>query len=159
MHLRLFVFFDEPTSQSYQLNLNELYDATRTFLNSALNELTECGMDLQYAPNYILQMMLAAAVALLKLLNSFFASYVDREAGTQLFWDTIQAIRGMSVKTNDLAQRLAEVFAQMWQADADRMLERDTFADAKAPKNGEMDASLTLERKYRMSMSHVFDSI
>jgi hypothetical protein len=149
------VFFDEPTSQSYQLNLNELYDATRTLLSSAF----ECDVDLQYAPNYILQMMLAAAVALLKLLNSFFASYVDREAGQQLFWDTITAIRQMSVKTNDLAQRLAEVFAQMWQADAERMLERDAFSDTKSPKNGDMDASLTLERRYRMSMSHVFDSI
>jgi hypothetical protein len=154
LHLKLFVFFDEPTSQSYQLNLNELYDATRAFLTSAF----ESGIDLRYAPNYILQMMLAAAVALLKLLNSFFATYVDREAGQSLFWDAITAIRQMSVKTNDLAQRLAEVFAQMWQADAERMAERDTFGDTK-PKNGEIDASLTLKRRYRMSMSHVFDSI
>jgi transcription factor-like protein len=154
LHLKLFVFFDEPSSQSYRLNLNELYDATRAFLGSAF----EPSIDLRFAPNYILQMMLAAAVALLKLLNSFFATYVVREAGQELFWDTIAAIRQMSVKTNDLAQRLAEVFAQMWQADAERMAERDTFGDTK-PKIGEIDASLTLKRRYRMSMSHVFDSI
>jgi hypothetical protein len=152
LHLRLYVFFDEPNSQRYQLNLNELYNAAKSFLTAAFN----CGVDLRYAPNYILQMMVAAAVALLKLLNSFFANYVDRDAGEQLFWDTITAIRQMSVRPNDLPQRLAEVFAQIWKADAERM--GDEFLMDKG-KNGEIDASLTLKRRYRMSMSHVFDSI
>lgn len=100
--------------------------------------------------------MVASAVALLKLLNSFFASYVDREAGEHLFWDTITALRTMSVRNNDLPQRLAEVFAQIWKADAERM--GNEFLLDKM-KSGETDASLTLKRRYRMSMSHVFDSI
>lgn len=152
MHLRLYVFFEEPSSSRYQLNLSELFNAVKWFLSSALDQ----ELDLRYAPNYILQMMLAAAGALLKLMNSFFASYIDREAGESLFWDTITAIRGMSVHSNDLPQRLAEVFAQMWKADADRM---DDSILTDRVKNGEIDASLTLKRRYRMSMSHVFDSI
>lgn len=139
------------------MHLNHLYDATRFFLQAAFDE----SFDLHYAPNYILQMMLAAAVALLKLLNSFFATYVDRETGSQSFWDAITAIRQMSVKANDLPQRLAEVFAQMWQADAERFDQRmqEQDFDMKPPKHSEPDACLTLKKKYRMSMSHVFDSI
>ena len=62
--------------------------AAKNFLNSAF---TRAAPDLRFAPNYVLQMMLAAAVALLKLLNSFFAEHVDRDAGEQLFWEAIGA--------------------------------------------------------------------
>jgi hypothetical protein len=153
LHLRLFVFFEQPTSENYSLYLNELYEATRAFLGSALDP----SIDLKHAPNYILQMLLAAAAALLKLLNSFFASVVNRDAGKLLFWDTIEAIRSMSVEDNDLPQRLGEVFAQMWQNDDQKMAEL-AFADTK-PSMDAMDESLTLNLRLRMSMSHVFDCI
>jgi hypothetical protein len=155
LHLRLSVFFDDPSSTNYQLSLNELYNSAKAFLNGAFN----CGIDLKYAPNYILQMVLAGAVALLKLLNSFFAQFVDREAGEVLFWETITVIRTMSVKANDLPQRFGEVFAQMWKADAERT---NNTIGSEMTKLGEVDASdssLTLKRRYRMSMSHVFDSV
>jgi hypothetical protein len=152
LHLRLFVFFEEPNSSSYRDALTELYESAKSLLTSAF----QLEIDLRYAPNYIQQMMLAAAVALLRLLNSFFASYVDRENGQALFWDTITTIRSMSVKTNDLPQRLAEVFAQMWTADAERLAEQD-LTESKMT-NGDFDESLNLKRRYRMSMSHVFDS-
>jgi hypothetical protein len=135
--------------------LTELYSSVKAFLASAFSY----GTLLKYAPNYILQMMLASAVALLKLLNSFFASMLDRDAGEQLFWDTITAIRDMSVQTNDLPQRFAEVFAQMWKADAERL--PDAFSSESA-KLGEVDASessLSLKLRSRMSMSLMFDSV
>jgi hypothetical protein len=147
LHLRLSVFFDDSSSQNYQLSLNELYNSAKGFLVSAF----ACGKDLKYAPNYILQMILAAAVALLKLLNSFFAQVVDRDAGEELFWSTITAIRDMSVKPNDLPQRFAEVFAQMWKADAERTTEN--IGD------GINDSRLVIKRRSRMSMSHVFDCV
>lgn len=153
MHLKLQVFFENHESPRYQFALSELYDAVKDFLNMSFN----CGIDLRYAPNYIMQMSIAAAVALLKLLNSFygFGAYADREAGERLFWDAIEAVRKMSVRTNDLPVRLCEVFAQMWNAwDTAR-----TDGPAESILNGEVDASLTLKRRYRMSMSHVFDSI
>ncbi|KAF2404168.1 hypothetical protein EJ06DRAFT_190002 [Trichodelitschia bisporula] len=154
LHLRLHVFFDDPSSPRYQLDLEELYLAAKATIVCALN----CPVDLRYAPNYVMQIMIAAAVALLKLLNSTFgfAEHVDREVGEGLFGDGITAIRQMSVKTNDLPQRLAEVFAQMWKADAER-IDSGQGPDSRPP--GEPDASLTLKRRYRMSMSHVFDSI
>jgi hypothetical protein len=155
MHLRLQVFFENHDSPRYQFSLDELYNTVKDFLTRAFN----CGIDLRYAPTYIMQMLIAAAVALLKLLNSFFgfADYVDRDAGEQLFWESITAIRKMSVRTNDLPQRLAEVFAQMWNAWDTARAEGRQVSESVA--NGEADASLTLKRRYRMSMSHVFDII
>lgn len=161
LHLRLHVFFAEPHSQRYQSDLNELYIAASSFLDAAFS----CGYPLTHAPNYIMQMMFAAAVALLKLLNSNFAVYAnDREAGEKRFWDAIQAIREMSVRSNDLPLRLAEVFAQMWKADAERFenpaFAADPSSNGKA-ENGESAtaADLKLKSKSRMSMSHVYDSI
>jgi hypothetical protein len=155
MHLRLQVFFENHDSPRYQFSLDELFNAVKDFLTTSFSP----EIDLRYAPNYIMQMLIAAAVALLKLLNSFFgfATYVDRDGGEQLFWDSITAIRKMSVRTNDLPQRLAEVFAQMWNAWDTARVEGGQISESVA--NGEVDASLTLNRRYRMSMSHVFDSI
>lgn len=163
LHLRLHVFFAEPTTPSYQTDLNELYVSATSFLDACFN----CGYPLSHAPNYIMQMMFAAAVALLKLLNSSFAAYTtDRDAGEKRFWDAITSIREMSVRNNDLPQRLAEVFAQMWKADAERF-EAGQFASLAASSNGKVEngageaamADLKLKRKSRMSMSHVYDSI
>jgi hypothetical protein len=156
LHFRLFVFFSEPSSERYQLDLVELYTAATTFLKATFS----CGSDVRYVPNYIYQMMLAAAVALLKLLHSFFAEYMPCEGGEQLFWEAIAAIRQVSVSPNDLPQRLAEVFAQMFKADAERLERERRELGAGNTKNGDLPGSgLTLKRRYRMSMSHVFDSI
>jgi hypothetical protein len=127
--------------------------AATTFLESAFNS----GFELRDAPNYIMQMMFAAAVALLKLLNSSFGNQVaDRGNGEELFWSTINTIRQMSVQPNDLPQRLSEVFAQMWKADTERY-ESTVFTNSEntAPSNPD----LKLKRRARMSMSHLYDSI
>jgi hypothetical protein len=155
MHLKLQVFFEKHDSPRYQFSLGELFNAVKDFLTRSFN----CGVELRYAPNYIMQMLTAAAVALLKLLNSFFgfAPYIERDAGEQLFWQSIAAIRKMSVRTNDLPQRLAEVFAQMWNAWDTNSNEGAQVSESVS--NGVVDESLTLKRRYRMSMSHVFDSI
>lgn len=108
---------------------------------------------LSYAPNYILQMMVAAGFVLLKLLNSFFASSVDLEFGRALFSQTIGAIRGISVAHDDLAWRLAEVLTQLWKRGG---------AGSKTGVNGAgatVDNSLQLKVRCRMSMSIVHDSV
>jgi hypothetical protein len=155
LHLNLQVFFENHDSHGYALALQELHRTTRNFLDSAFK------FELQYAPNYIMQMCIAAVVALLKLLNSFFGfqDYIDRESGVEMFWEAINRIRTMSVRPNDLPQRLAEVFAQMWNAWDTLNSERIGGPIAESVTNGEIDSSLTLKRRYRMSMSHVFDSV
>lgn len=155
LHFNLKAFFANHDSHNYTIALQELHTTTRNFLESAFK------FELQYAPNYIMQMCIAAVVSLLKLLNSFFGfqEYSERESGVEMFWEAINRIRTMSVRQNDLPQRLAEVFAQMWNAWDTLNSERIGGPIAESVTNGEIDSSLTLKRRYRMSMSHVFDSV
>ncbi|KIW00703.1 uncharacterized protein PV09_07689 [Verruconis gallopava] len=155
LHFNLKAFFANHDSEDYAIALQALHTSTRYFLDAAFK------LDLLYAPNYIMQMCIAAVVSLLKLLNSFFGfqEYSERESGVEMFWEAINRIRTMSVRPNDLPQRLAEVFAQMWNAWDTLNSERVGGPIAESVTNGEIDSSLTLKRRYRMSMSHVFDSV
>lgn len=104
---------------------------------------------LPYAPFYIFQMLLACGFILLKISNSFFAAFVDMDYTKQLFNRTIYAIRGISVTGNDLPERLAEVLAQVWK----------TGVLGRGASNGDLDASVQLKVRCRMSMSLVYDSV
>jgi hypothetical protein len=95
-------------------------------------------------------MVIAAAFTLLKLLNSFFASEINLEYGRGLFTRTIRAIRDISVTNNDLPSRLAEVLAQLW---------RSGGAGQEKGWKWEVDGSLQLKVRCRMSMSLVYDSV
>ena len=97
-------------------------------------------------------MIIAAGFSLLKLMNSFFARHVDFEYGRNLFNRTIQAIRSISVFTNDLPNRLAEVLAQLWRSSGAGSRQSVATTDG-------TDSSLQLKVRCRMSMSLVFDSV
>lgn len=151
LHLHLSAFFDDPTAKDYRERLLVLYVATTTFLEAAMSLETEVGPVLSYTPYYIYQMLVAAGCTLLKLCKSFFAAHIDMEYTKALFNRTIWAIRGVSVSNNDLPERLAEVLAQMWR-----------LGNAPTPKpadNPEMDDSLMLKVRCRMSMSLLYDSV
>ena len=163
LHFRLSAFFDSSVAKDYQHDLLRLYWATTSFLRAALDlepvniytptEATAMGGMLSYASNYILQMMIAGGFTLLKLLNSFFASSIDLDEGKSLFHQTIWAIRKISIVTNDLPSRLAEVLAQLWRGGGEGAL-------VKGDEGGsEVDSSLQLKVKCRMSMSLVYDSV
>ena len=153
LHLRLSAFFDSPSSNDYHNDLFALWRSTTSFLEAAFNINSAAGNVLVYSTNYILQMIIAAGFSLLKLMNSFFARHVDFEYGRNLFNRTIQAIRSISVFTNDLPNRLAEVLAQLW---------RSSGAGSRrsvATTTDGSDSSLQLKVRCRMSMSLVFDSV
>lgn len=151
LHLHLSAFFDEPSAKDYRERLLSLYVATTSFLEVAMNLETDVGPVLSYTPYYIYQMMVAAGCTLLKLSKSFFSSHIDMEYTKTLFNRTIWAIRGVSVSSNDLPERLAEVLAQMWRLGGGT--QRSTGS------NAEMDDSLRLKVRCRMSMSLLFDSV
>ena len=152
LHLRLSAFFDSPSTNDYHSDLFALWRSTISFLEAAFNVNTTAGNVLVYSTNYILQMIVAAGFSLLKIMNSFFARHIDIEYGRNLFNRTIQAIRSISVFTNDLPNRLAEVLAQLW---------RSSKAGSRrsVSMNDSTDSSLQLKVKCRMSMSLVFDSV
>lgn len=152
LHLRLSAFFDSPVSKDYNVNLIKLWFATAAFLECAFNLETHGGGVLIYATNYVLQMIIASGFTLLKLLNSSFATHIDLAYGRVLFNRTIWSIRSISVTTNDLPNRLAEVLAQLW---------RGGGGGSKIARSdsGFADSSLQLKVKCRMSMSLVYDSV
>ncbi|PYH84096.1 hypothetical protein BO82DRAFT_305661 [Aspergillus uvarum CBS 121591] len=152
LHLHLSAFFDDTTAKNYRERLLSLYVAATTFLEAAMTLETEVGPVLSYTPYYVYQMMVAGGCTLLKLCKSFFAAHIDMDYAKNLFNRTIWAIRGVSVSSNDLPERLAEVLAQMWR-----------LGNAPTPKFGpdgsEIDDSLMLKVRCRMSMSLLFDSV
>ena len=151
LHLHLSAFFDDPSAKDYRERLLSLYVATTSFLEVAMNLETEVGPVLTYTPYYIYQMMVAAGCTLLKLSKSFFAAHLDMEYTKNLFNRTIWAIRGVSVSSNDLPERLAEVLAQMWRLGG--------APQRSATGNTDIDDSLRLRVRCRMSMSLLFDSV
>ncbi|KAL9099774.1 MAG: hypothetical protein Q9163_004773 [Psora crenata] len=152
LHLRLSILFASPTSKDYNDGLFSLWKATTAFLESAFNLETSAGKLVAHSSNYVLQMIIASGFTLLKLLNSFFASFIDLAYGRRLFTETIHAIRAISVTKNDLPSRLAEVLTQLW---------KGSGAGSKSPQpvSNAMENSLQLKVKCRMSMSLVFDSV
>lgn len=153
LHLYLSAFFDEPSAKDYRERLLSLYVATTSFLEVAMSLETEVGPVLSYTPYYIYQMMVAAGCTLLKLSKSFFAAHIDMEYTKALFNQTIWSIRNVSVSSNDLPERLAEVLAQMWR------LGGVVQKSATTTSNTDVDDSLRLKVRCRMSMSLLFDSV
>lgn len=155
LHLHLSAFFDDPTAKDYRERLLSLYLAATTFLETAMNLETEVGPVLSYTPYYIYQMMVAGGCTLQKLFKSFFATHMDLEYTKDLFNRTVWAVRSLSVSSNDLPERLGEVLAQMW-----RLGGRSPAANPNTNSGpNEVDDSLMLKVRCRMSMSLLYDSV
>lgn len=127
LHLCLSALFQPSNSKTYRRDLLNLWFAVKAFLEHAIafrdpGSAAGAGMDVesvtaaQYFPNYLMQMILAAGYTLLRLLDSFFADSIDQSEGRHLLLNAITLVRQMSVRSNDLPQRMAEVLAQMWKA-------------------------------------------
>jgi hypothetical protein len=164
LHMRLSAFFSPPSLPSYRADLFKLYNATTEYLEACLSLESSVsvnlpssyshGLSLAHATNYIFHMMLAGGFSLLKLMHNFLGDHeLDAKGASALLSRTVWALRSMSVVENDLAERLAEVLAQVWKSGRVR-----TAANG---SNGDVDAddSLQLKVKCRMSLSLVFDSV
>lgn len=164
LHMRLAGFFDSSTTPGYVDDLMGLWRAATSFLDELLEvDKVTSPRDsigdtiLLYATNYLQQMLVAAAFALLKLMKSFFYKAIDFGRGRNLFHHSIRAIRATSVVHNDLPWRLAELMVQMW--NGARLDQRDQALDSHETEAAFGDDSLQLKVRCRHSMSHVFDSV
>jgi hypothetical protein len=152
LHLRLSAFFDKPTQPNYTNDLRHVYLAATSMLTTVIDLPADT---LLYVPRYIEQMILAGAVTLLKLLNSSFENLVDVTAGRSLFSRSVKTLRQLSVRSNDLPQRLAEVMAQLWHS--------SSASEQRMFNGGEgstlQDDGLQLKVRCRSSLSVLFDAI
>lgn len=151
LHLRLSAFFDKPSQPNYLADLRNVYVAASSLLTVVV-ELPE--QYILYLPRYIEQMILGGCVTLLKLLNSFYAAHVDGMNGRTLFGRAVQTLRRLSVRSNDLPQRLAEVMAQLWESSGKAQQRLFHGEQIKAP-----DESLQLRVRCRSSLSVLYDAI
>ena len=165
LHMRLSAFFSPPTLPSYRSDMLRLYNATTEFLEACLSleSVTSVslpssythGLSLSHGTNYIFHMMLVAGFSLLKLMHNFLEQHeLDTQGASELLTRTLWALRSLSVVENDLAERLAEVLAQVWKSGRGPV-----HSTSDAIGEGEIDDSLQLKVKCRMSMSLVFDSV
>ena len=149
LHLRYFLFLG---SSARSEDVTKLFIATTSFLGWVLDLETSPGELLGHATNYILQMIVSAAFALMKMLKSSFNRYIDFEHGKLLFNGAISAIRRISVMDHDRPVRLADILAQMW-----NIATNNGYTEEEEIIGGE-DA-LHLKVRCRMSMSHVYDTV
>ncbi|KAJ5650964.1 transcriptional regulator family: Fungal Specific TF [Penicillium longicatenatum] len=141
LHFRYFVFLGSSAQSD---NLAKLFIATTSFLGRVFDLETDPSEPIGHSTNYILQMIVSAAFALMKLLKSSFNRHIDFNHGKLLFNGAISAIRRISVMDHDRPIRLADILAQMW--------------NATGPEPAGEDG-LQLKVRCRMSMSHVYDTV
>lgn len=153
LHFRLTVFFDSPAAPKYDDNLRQLWLAVLDFVEHALAlKSAEGDLLIRYSTNYIQQMLTAAGFALLKLLNSAFAQHVDFDYSKSLFIKVVETVRAISVSSHDLPCRLAEVLMQLWRAG-------DVGKNGTGSSPNNLDYSLQVKVRCRMSMSLIYDSV
>jgi hypothetical protein len=152
LHLRLTAFFDKPGQPNYNTDFRNVYIAAAALLEHVNGMEPE---EFAYVPRYIEQMMLAASVTLLKILNSFYAKHVDTIHGKGLFTQSVSSLRKLSVRGNDLPQRLAEVMAQLWLHSGSG--EQELFKVDN--RDAHTDDTLQLKVRCRSSLSVLYDAI
>lgn len=180
LHLRLSALFSPPSLPTYKTDLVKLHHATIALLDACLNLESSmivgsseggpsiAGINLTHVPNYIFQMVLAAGFVLHKLKNTNRHHRDALNVDNDRFSKTILAIRTISVSSNDLPDRLAEVLAQLWKSsraasgtfrtDNGQMFSVDQRGGDDDRREGK-DANLQLKVRCRMSMSLVYDSV
>lgn len=157
LHFRLTVFFDSTSMPMYDQYLRQLWLAIIDFVEHAVGLKSEQGESvIKYATNYIQQMLTAAGFALLKLLNSPFAQHINFDYGKTLFSKVIETMRTISVSSHDLPCRLTEVLLQLWKVGG---VDRKVSNGTTSPHHHNLDYSLKLKVRCRMSMSLIYDSV
>ena len=152
LHLHSYVFLISNRTSCFQEDLSSMYYESTTFLQAALDLEASTGRLLDYCCNFLFLMFLVAGCALIKILNSTFATYVDLVHGKTLFNGVVLAMRKISVRPDDMADRLAEKLTHIWQAEGSGIQSERTLLHKD-------EDSLRLIIRCRMSVSHVFDCI
>ncbi|RDW84857.1 hypothetical protein BP6252_02447 [Coleophoma cylindrospora] len=151
LHFHTFAFFIPLDSPSYIKRLSAAYDAATAFIQAVLDYDLHSNSLFYYCPINILRALVSASCALLKILNSSLAIHFDVPQGRALFNTAILAMRNISLRNNDFADRVAEAMARMWRAVG-------SGVPIEGVSNSGVDP-LHLNVRSRMSVSHIYDCI
>lgn len=151
LHLHLYSFFNTEARLERRDDLVALYFAATAYLERVF-KLHSDGK-LPYVPYYVMQMALAAGFALLKLLNSDFASKLPADKGRQFVLQTVDALRKAKVWSNDLLDRFAEVLAQLWK-ESSRGRSLHSMSQSPSLSNAGMNSSMFNHHNQRQQQQH-----
>lgn len=148
MHTHLFSFFIADHRLERREDLIALYFAATGFLDRVFKLHSE--NRLLFVPYYIMQMSLAAGFALLKVLNSDFASRLSPEQGRKYVLQTVDVLRKSKVWPNDLPDRFAEVLAQLWKESSRGSRSLHSMSQSPSISN----AGMSFNQSHHMQQQH-----
>lgn len=113
VQLRTYYFFMSPGTDVRRQGLLKTYAAAVTLI-SKVADADEKWNFVQFAPSGCIQLLTVAAMVLMKIVNSSYASYIDTEEGKRAFNTASSLLRKSSVEDNDLQGRVNKIIAQLW---------------------------------------------
>lgn len=148
LHFHAFYLFDESTIDGYTDRIVTVYQTAYSFVEESLEMDRQENGFFHYCPFFCYQMFVCASFIVLKIMmNSYFESLLDVDAGKKLLNGAISALRKMSVANNDLPARLSDVIGFFFSLPDHRLI------------SGQTIDSLRLRVRNRLSMSIVYDSL
>ena len=113
VQLRTYYFFMSPKTDVRKQGLLKSYAAAVTFISKVANAEDKWSFTL-FSPSGFMRMLTVAAMVLMKVVNSSYASYIDTEEGSRAFNTAASLLRKSSVEDNDLQGRVNKIIAQLW---------------------------------------------
>lgn len=102
-----------PGTDIRKQGLLKAYAAAVTLISKAADADEKWNFTL-FASSGFTQVIVIAAMVLMKIVNSSFSGYVDNEDGKHAFNTAISLVRKSSVEDNDLPGRVSKIIAQLW---------------------------------------------
>jgi transcriptional regulatory protein LEU3 len=150
LHLHAFFLFDDPTTEDYDRRILVLVASASALIQHILSAEPKEPPFMPYCSFYAYQSLPLAGFILLKVVRSeYFAQLIGSELATarHLLEACIRLMRVMSVSDNDLALRLSDVLAYLYNHNNPRVV------------CAEGRYALQLNIQSRLSMSIVFDCL
>jgi hypothetical protein len=115
--LNIYHFLDSSLVEPRRNGILKAYSAASTLITRVISSSSDnAGWydRLLYAPVHNFRLLLTASIVLITTLNSTYSEYLDYTSGKLLFNSAVFAIRRMSMREGDGAERGASCMAEMW---------------------------------------------
>lgn len=111
-----------------------------------VDRLNQDGYRLAAAPFHFVSATNVASIALLRLLKSSTAQYLDIEGAKETLFLGVNILKRLSLESNDIPARVVIIITQLWNSE-------------KAFRRPDGSEHTALRIRTRLAMSHVFDTI
>lgn len=113
MQLHTFYFFMPAGTDARKQGLLKAYAAAVTLISKAADADKKWNFT-KYAPSAFIHLLTLAAMVLIKVVNSSYATYIDTEGGKCSFNTATSLLQKSTLEDNDLQGRINKIIAQLW---------------------------------------------